>query len=182
MPDLDALLHSLHHVVHGQGGDTRRDERLHLDPGGSDDRSLRTDAQRRGGPIRRDRHDEVGQAERVAERNQVGRPLAAHHPGDLGHREHVPLRAAAVDDQAQRLLAADHLCLGDGSPGRAGLRRDVDHPRAPPTIDVGQPPAVRPGLRSLVHATSVPGAARTAATVMHGRATTGRRLLRPGGR
>ena len=59
----------------------------------------RTPAARSG----RDRHDQVGQRERVAERDQVARPLAAHDAGQLGHAQDVALRPAAVDDEAHRL-------------------------------------------------------------------------------
>src|SRR5450759_4969706 len=163
MTDFHALLDALDHVVDGQGRDARCHERLHLHSGRPHRGCLGTDAQGGGGPIRRDRDDEVGQRQRVAERDEVGRSLAAHDAGELRDRQHVALGAAAVDDEAQGLLAADDLRLGDRAARRGQLRGDVHHPRPPAAIHVSQPAATRPGLRSLVHATSVPEPARLCA-------------------
>ena len=157
MPDLDALLDALHHVVDREGGDARGHERFHLDARRPDRRRLGPDPQGGGGAVGRDRDHQVGQRQGVAQRDQVGGLLAAHDSRDLGDGEDVALRATAVDDQAQCLLAADDLRLGDGTSGGDRLGGDVHHPRAPAAVHVGQPAAIRPGLRSLVHATSVPG-------------------------
>jgi hypothetical protein len=89
----------------------------------------------------------------VAERDQVARPLAGHHAGQLGHAEDVALRPAAVDDEAHRLGRDRDERLGRGPAGGHRLVTDVDHPRPTGPIDVGQAAALAPwGL--LGHASS----------------------------
>ncbi len=87
----------------------------------------------------------------MAERDELARPLGAHHARQLGDTEDVALRAAAVDDEAHRLGRDGHGGLRDGAPGRDRLVGDVDHPRPPGPIDVREPAAFGAWLRSLVH-------------------------------
>ena len=53
-----------------------------------------------------------------------------------------PFGAAAVDDEAHRLGRHRDGRLGDGPPGRHRLGRDVDHPRPPGPVDVGEAAAL----------------------------------------
>ena len=68
----------------------------------------------------------------MAERDQLGRPLRRHDPGELRGDERVALRerAKAVGrggrDERPRHRA----------PGDLGLRADVDHPHRPGVVDV----------------------------------------------
>ena len=119
--DLDAALDALDHVVDGQGGDGRRGHRLHLDAGLAGRRGLGADAQHAGRAVRRDRHLEVGQRQRMAERDQLAGALAAHDAGELGDAQDVALGAAAVDDEAQRLRRDGDRRLGDRAAGGDGL-------------------------------------------------------------
>ena len=148
--DLDAPLDALDHVVDRQRGDARRRQRLHLDPGRAGRGGLRPHPEHARGAVRRHRDDEVGQGQRVAERDQVARPLAAHHAGELGDAEDVALRPAAVDHEAHRLVADRHRGLRDGSARGERLVADVDHPRPAGPVDVGEAAAL--GARR-----SVPG-------------------------
>ena len=148
-PDLDAALDALDHVVDGQGGDRRRGHRLHLDAGLA--RSWRP---RRGCAARPPPRSgviattQVGQGQRVAERDELARPLGAHDAGQLRDAEDVALRAAAVDDQAHRLGRDGDGRLGDGPPRGDRLVRDVDHPRPPGPVDVREPAALGRGAGS----------------------------------
>ena len=181
-PDLDAALDALDHVVdrqrrHGRGG-----HRLHLDAGLAGRRRLGADAQDAGGAVGGDRHDDVGQRQRVAQRDELARPLGAHDAGQLGDAQDVALGAAAVDDEAHRL--GRHRDGASATARRAvtGLCRDVDHPRPPGPIDVRQPPPLgsRGGLDSV-------GSRRVASSdgrsgVRPGRATRARPRRRPAAR
>ena len=63
-------------------------------------------------------------------------PLAAHDPGQLRDAEDVALGAAAVDDQAHRLVRHRDGRLGHRATGRDRLGRDVDHARTSGPVDV----------------------------------------------
>src|SRR6478735_3403590 len=101
--DLDAALHAFDHVVDRERGDRRGGHRLHLDTGLGGRRGLGADPQDARRTVGRDPDHEIGEGQRVAQRDELGRALAAHHAGQLGDGEDIALRAAAVDDEAERL-------------------------------------------------------------------------------
>ena len=101
-------------------------------PVGPGRRGVRGDAQGARLAVGRDLDADVGQRDRMAERDELGGPLGAHDPGELGDCEHVALRRVAVDDEREGLLVHDDERLGDGAAGRRRLVADVDHPRAGP--------------------------------------------------
>ena len=88
----------------------------------------------------------------MAERDELARPLGAHDAGQLRDPEDVALRAAAIDDEAHRLGRQGDGRLRHGTPRGDGLGRDVDHPRPPGPVDVGEAPALEPRGGLLVHA------------------------------
>ena len=103
-----------------QAGDRHGGQRLHLDAGLAGDldgRAARTKpGQRR---VRLDVDRDLGERQRMAERDQLVRALGRHDAGDAGGAEHVALLGVAVEHDVERLRAAS----------RRGLRR-------PPTRSV----------------------------------------------
>ena len=91
------------HVVDGQRGDRGGRQRLHLDArlrrrlGRGHDRDARL--------LDLELDTEMRQRERVAERDQLGRPLRRHDPGELGGRQRVALRQVAQPRRGARAHA-----------------------------------------------------------------------------
>src|SRR5262245_16088865 len=113
--DLDPALDALDHVVDREGGDRRGGHRLHLDAGLGRRGRLGADAQDARRSIGRDAHDEVGQWQRVAQRDELRGALAAHDARELRHGQDVALGAASVDDEAERFGRDRDLGFGDGA-------------------------------------------------------------------
>jgi hypothetical protein len=114
--DDHALLGGLEHVVDRQAGHRDGGQGLHLDAR----LALQLDPGHHRQPAlgRLDRHLDLGQRQRVAERDQVGGLLGRHHPGDLGHGADVALAAGSGDGQGQGL-------------GRSSARSRRRSPRGP---------------------------------------------------
>ena len=125
--DRHALLDGLDHVVDGQRGDADRGQRLHLDARLVDGPHARLDGQLTAARRRSEADIDAGDAERVAERDQIGRALGrqdARRPRDA---ENVPLGRVALADGPQR--GGEHLQTGAGDrlPDGFRLGGDVDH-------------------------------------------------------
>ncbi len=87
----------------------------HADPGGS------------GG--RHQLHGDLADGQRMAQRDQLVRPLGGHDAGDAGDRQDIALLGLALLDQRERLGGHGDEALGAGGALRRGLVRDVDHAR-----------------------------------------------------
>src|SRR5262245_6495389 len=96
--DLDAALDPLDHVVDGQRRDRGGGHRLHLDAGLGRGGRLGADAQHARGAVRCHRDDQIGQRQRMAERDELAGSLAAHDTRQLRHTQDIALRAPTVDD------------------------------------------------------------------------------------
>ena len=94
----------LHHVPDRERGDGHRDERLHLDarPVHGGHRGLDAEGV---GALRLEPDGDVGEAERMAHRDQRGRLLRREDRGRAGALEHRPLRQVARQD-ARRAFPA----------------------------------------------------------------------------
>src|SRR2546427_5042168 len=136
--DLDASVDTLDHVVDRQRGDRNGSQGFHLDPGWTNRGGLGANPQRAGSAIRGHGYDEIGQGDRMTERNEIRGALAAHDAGQLGDRQYVALWAATIDHEAQGLLGQPYDRLGDGPPGGCRFLAHVDHPGPPGPIDVRQ--------------------------------------------
>ena len=77
---------------------------------------------------------DVRERQRVAERDQLARPLRRHDPGELCGRERVALGQLA--EALRRLGRHAHGRLRDGAPPRERLRADVDHADVAGLVDV----------------------------------------------
>src|SRR4029078_7263911 len=82
--DRHVALDTLDHVVDGQRCDGHSGHRLHLDPGLGRRGGFGTDPEAARRTVRGDGHLQVGQWERMAERDQLAGPFAAHHTGEAG--------------------------------------------------------------------------------------------------
>ena len=76
--------------------------------------------------------------QRVAQRDQVGRPLGRLDAGDPGHGQHVALGDRAPGDQRRGLGLHEHLAAGDGPPVGRLLGGDVDHAGTAQRVEVGE--------------------------------------------
>src|SRR5437763_5397778 len=105
--DHHAAVGGFHHVVDRQQRDRHRRESFHLHP--------RPPHRLGGGPdphprqclVERRRHLHVVEAEGMAQRNQLRRPLRRERPRHLAHREHVSLGHLLLRDDPERLLRQD---------------------------------------------------------------------------
>src|SRR4051812_13762441 len=73
--DADAALDRLHHVVDGEAGNRYRGERFHLDAGRAGDFHRGPDDAPRQLAVRLDVERDLRQRQRMAKRDQFGRPL-----------------------------------------------------------------------------------------------------------
>ena len=106
----------------------------------------------RGPPPVGDEADiDTGEAERVAERDQLGRPLRRHDPGQSRHAEDVALREPPSPDGAKRRGLESEGGAGPGHPGGDGLGGDVDHSRLAFAVEMAEPARPqRPARRARV--------------------------------
>ena len=133
------LVDRLGHVVHGQRGDGRGDERLHLDSRLR--RRLRDglDVDRRLGDCQPNVH--VREGERMAERNELGRSLRGHDPRQLRGHERVALRQLA--DRRRGRRGHVHARPRNRAPPRQRLSAHVDHPHVTRFAHVRKPAHAR---------------------------------------
>ncbi len=96
-PDLDPPLGRLDHVIDRERGRRCRRQRLHLDAGAVDGPCRRPNPDARQGPVDGQVDVAAGQAHRVTERNQLGRPSGGHDPGQPRHRQDVSLAPDAPE-------------------------------------------------------------------------------------
>ncbi|MNV66998.1 hypothetical protein D3C71_1597800 [compost metagenome] len=90
------------------------------------------------GPVQREIDGHLGQADGMAEGDQVGRALGRHDRGHPGDAEHVALLGGAVAHQREGVR--QH---GDGAGGHrhamgAGLVADIDHMGLSGGVEVGE--------------------------------------------
>src|SRR5882724_7427429 len=151
--DLHRPVRRLHHVVNREQGDRHRRERLHF--------HARPPDRLRGGPYPHSRQRivqrrvdfHVVQAQRVAQRNQLGRPLRGQRPRHLAHRQHVALCHLLIGDEPERLTRHPDRAFRHRRSHRDGLVAHIHHPR----------PARFVHMRQL-HAGSARSSANTAPT------------------
>src|SRR5829696_5687109 len=100
--DANAALDRLDHVVDRKTGDRHRRQRFHLDAcrtgdldGGADDAAGQFF-------VWRDVEGDLGQRQRVAQRDEFRGALGRHDAGDAGGAQHVALFGVSGDDQIER--------------------------------------------------------------------------------
>ena len=136
--DAHAPVDRLGHVVDREAGDGDGGQRLHLDAGRPDASRLGPHGEAGQGVVGRDVDQNLAQAQRMAERNEVGGLLGRHDAGDSRRPDHVALLGVAGHDRRQGRSGHAHLSLGDRDPARRFLVRNVDHPRFAPGADMGE--------------------------------------------
>src|ERR1700712_2250761 len=136
----------LDHVVQRETGDRHGGERLHLHPGAVGAAGGRLDAHL--GLAHLEVHRHARERDGVAERDEVRRALGAQDPSDACGRQGVALGHGAVAQGGAHLGGGAQ----DAARGRhaAGdlLVPDVDHPRRPGLVDVGETPGALRGRHS----------------------------------
>jgi hypothetical protein len=83
-----------------------------------------------------DAHVDERERQRVAERNQLGRPLGGLDPGDARGRNHVTLRRVAARHRGGGLPRHAHHGARHGTAVGHLLVTHVDHPGAPGIVEV----------------------------------------------
>src|SRR5437868_5424806 len=78
----------------------------------------------------------MGDAQRVAHRNQIGRSLGCHDPGHARCGKDIALGYFLFLDQLDSRFAKTNLALGASLSRLAPLCGDVDHARLPARVDV----------------------------------------------
>src|SRR5262245_24635800 len=101
--DAHAALERLGHVVDGEAGDRHRRERLHLDAGASGHLGGGADGEAGELAVGLDLDLDLGQRQRMAERNKFMRALGGKDAGDPRRAEHVALLGVAREHRLQRL-------------------------------------------------------------------------------
>src|SRR3546814_8799284 len=72
---------------------------------------------------------DLGQRERVAERDEIGGAFCGHDPGDARGREDVALGRVAAAARSEGLWRHGDAAAGDRAAQRRGLCADIDHIR-----------------------------------------------------
>src|SRR5216684_2435681 len=151
--DLHPPVRCLHHVLNRQQGHRDRRERLHFHPRPPYRLSGRPDPHSRQPFVQRRVDFHVVQPERVAQRDQLGRPLRRQRPRHLTHRQDVALGHLLLGHQPERFARHPDRAFRHRGAHRDGLVPNVHHAR----------PARLVHMRQL-HAVSARSSANTAAT------------------
>src|SRR4051794_14124070 len=162
-------------VVQRERRDRRRRERLHLDPGPVVCPDARADRDAAVCGRRRDDDVGAGDADRMAEREELGRLLDAHHPGDPSGLERVTLLRPR-DEVLHRVRRHRDDALGDGLAVGLRLVADLDD-----TSGVLRSPGLRGighGAQSSIERKSITGTSVPAAAVSMPTGITARPLAR----
>src|SRR5580692_8570561 len=125
--DAHGAIDGFHHVIDGEAGDRYRRQRLHLDAGLPRDLDTRRDFDARQLGVRRGVDLDLGNRERVTQRDQFMGALGGHDAGNAGDAEHIALFRVAFADDVERLWLHDHTALGHRDAFGRGLARYVDH-------------------------------------------------------
>ena len=130
------LVDRLGHVVDRQQRDRDRDHRLHFHAGARGERGGggRLDPVLHQRQVDRHRIE----AERVAQRDQVGGFLRRHDPGNARGGKHVALCHRAVADRVEGLRRHSDAADRHGYAVRFSLGADIDHARLALRIEVGE--------------------------------------------
>src|SRR6185437_8603416 len=136
--DAHAFLDRLDHVVDGQARDRHGGQRLHLDPGLAVDLDGRLYPVTGQGVLRIDLDLDLGDRQRMAERDERMRALGRHDAGEPRGAEHVALERVAGDDALERVLAHGDMALGDRDALGLRLAGDVHHARFAALVDVAE--------------------------------------------
>src|SRR5262249_7446433 len=99
--ELNSAVNGLYHVVDGEAGDRDRGQRFHLDTGLRLDLCRSLDADAGGITGRREIDGDLRQGQKMAQRDQLMRPLCGNYAGDTRRDEHIALRRFPVQDQVQ---------------------------------------------------------------------------------
>ena len=97
--DRHAAVDGLGHVVDGEAGDRDGGQRLHLDAGLAGDLGRGADAKAGEVVVGVDVDGDLGERQRVAERDQLVGALGRHDAGDARGADHVALLGVAGADQ-----------------------------------------------------------------------------------
>src|SRR5437899_5789124 len=146
--DLHRSVRPLHHVVDREQGDRHRRQRLHF--------HARPPDCLRGGPhsytreplVQRRVDFHVIQAQRVAEGDQLGRPLRRQRSRHLAHRQHVALGHLLIGHEPERLARHPDRAFRHRRADCDGLVAHVHHPCPACFVHVrqlhaGSPPSSR---------------------------------------
>jgi hypothetical protein len=136
--DGDGAIHRLHHVVDGEARHRRRGEGFHLHPGLVHGAHAGLHRDGRGAGVEREGHVDAGDAERVAEGDEIGRALGGQDARGAGDAEHVALGHLARAHRRQRRGLDLQGRAGDRLTGRFRLGGNVHHPRVPRGGEVGE--------------------------------------------
>src|SRR5262249_5249068 len=111
--DAHAALERLGHVVDCEAGDRHRRERLHLDAGAARHFGGGPNGEAGQVAVRLDLDLDLGQRQRMAERDELMRALRREDAGDARRAEHVALPGVASEHGIERLGQHHHAALGD---------------------------------------------------------------------
>src|SRR6266853_399288 len=136
--DLHRSVRPLHHVINREQGDRHRRQRLHF--------HARSPDCLRGGPhshtreplVQRRVDFHVIQAQRVAEGDQLGRPLRRQRSRHLAHRQHVALGHLLIGHEPERLARHPDRPFCYRRAHRDGLIAYIHHPRTARLVHMRQ--------------------------------------------
>ncbi len=142
----------LQHVEQGKAGDRDGGQRLHLDARLSLGADLRIDAEAGQRLIGRDPNLDMGQWQRMAQRNELGGALGGHDPGELGGGHDRALGSAPGAHLLKRFGLAGHDAARRCRADCRFLVRHVGHARSALVVDMTK--AAHDGTSSLRRGTS----------------------------
>src|SRR6267378_8185359 len=125
--DLHPPVGGLHHIVYRQQRDGDRRQRFHLHSGLAHDSGRRAHADARELLVQTGLDLYVVERDRVAQRDQLRRPLRRQRSRDLAHRQHVAFGNGLVGDETERVRRHPDRSPGHRGPGRNRLIAHVHH-------------------------------------------------------
>ena len=81
---------------------------------------------------------DLGERERMTERNEAVRALGGHDAGEPRGAQHVAFHRIAFEHQVERFLAHEHAAFGDRDAIGGPFFGDVDHAGFAALVDVGE--------------------------------------------
>ena len=133
-----ASVGGLAHVVDRKQAHLHGGQRFHLDAGAADGLGLHLAVHRAGGLVEREVDTDVGQRQRMAQRDQLGGALGGLDGRDAGDADHVALLRGAAGHQRQRGRLHADAAGGARDAVRLGLGRHVHHVGLALAVEVGQ--------------------------------------------
>lgn len=133
-----ATIDRLAHIVNGQQADLNRRQRFHFDTGLTVALDGGDELDGNAGLVDRNLDGDPGQADRMAQRNQIGRAFGGLNGGNSRDTEDIAFFDGTAFDEFKRCRLHGDATTSHGHPMRFELGADIDHVRLSVLIEMAQ--------------------------------------------